>query len=138
MVRYFQARFCLFVSPCRSGGYCKEYSKGKRPVGIMLDDTWFLKSVSCIHQIALLIHPLLNRMSTPTVEELKSSSSSAFNMPILKWEKRKRPSTAYAPSIRSGCTMALWQNKNTGILFGGVTDEDTNEETLESLFHNDL
>lgn len=34
--------------------------------------------------------------------------------------------------------MALWQAKNTGILFGGVTDEDTNEETLESVFHNDL
>jgi hypothetical protein len=25
-----------------------------------------------------------------------------------------------------------------GILFGGVTDEDTSEETLESVFHNDL
>lgn len=34
--------------------------------------------------------------------------------------------------------MSLWQAKNTGILFGGVTDEDTNEETLESAFHNDL
>lgn len=63
---------------------------------------------------------------------------SSFNMPVLKWERRKRSSTAYAPSIRSGCTMALWQAKNTGVLFGGVTDEDTNEETLESVFHNDL
>ena len=34
--------------------------------------------------------------------------------------------------------MALWAAKNTGVMFGGVTDEDTNEETLESLFHNDL
>lgn len=25
-----------------------------------------------------------------------------------------------------------------GVLFGGVTDEDTSEETLESVFHNDL
>ena len=25
------------------GGYCKEYSKGKRPIGVMLDDTWFLR-----------------------------------------------------------------------------------------------
>jgi hypothetical protein len=25
------------------GGYCKEYAKGKRPQGIALDDTWFLK-----------------------------------------------------------------------------------------------
>jgi hypothetical protein len=26
-----------------TGGYCKEYIKGKRPIGVMLDDTWFLK-----------------------------------------------------------------------------------------------
>ncbi|OBZ65623.1 Kelch repeat-containing protein 3 [Grifola frondosa] len=37
-----------------------------------------------------------------------------------------------------GCTMALWSAKNMGVLFGGVTDEDTNEETLDSVFHNDL
>lgn len=52
-------------------------------------------------------------------------------------------------------TMALWSAKQTGILFGGVTDEDTGEETLvrfefsnslifliktwqESVFWNDL
>lgn len=34
--------------------------------------------------------------------------------------------------------MALWSAKNMGVLFGGVTDEDTSEETLESVFHNDL
>lgn len=34
--------------------------------------------------------------------------------------------------------MALWGTKNMGICFGGVTDEDTSEETLESVFHNDL
>ena len=27
------------------GGYCKEYVKGSRPVGVMLDDTWFLRCV---------------------------------------------------------------------------------------------
>ncbi|EKM57740.1 uncharacterized protein PHACADRAFT_116020 [Phanerochaete carnosa HHB-10118-sp] len=101
------------------GGYCKEYQKGKRPVGVMLEDTWFL------------------RLSVPTEPDADRKPSS-FNMPVLKWERRKRSSTAYAPSIRSGCTMALWQTKNTGVLFGGVTDEDTNEETLESVFHNDL
>lgn len=31
------------LSDAAPGGYCKEYSKGKRPVGVMLDDTWFLK-----------------------------------------------------------------------------------------------
>ena len=56
----------------------------------------------------------------------------------LKWERRKKSSTAYAPSLRSGCTMAVWAAKNMGVLFGGVTDEDTSEETLESVFHCDL
>lgn len=59
-----------------------------------------------------------------------------LGLPIVKWEKRKR--TGYAPSVRSGCTMAQWVAKSTGVLFGGVTDEDVNEETLESVFHNDL
>ena len=34
--------------------------------------------------------------------------------------------------------MTLWPAKMTGILFGGVTDDDTSEETLESVFWNDL
>lgn len=34
--------------------------------------------------------------------------------------------------------MALWAAKGMGIMFGGVTDEDKHEETLESVFHNDL
>jgi hypothetical protein len=34
--------------------------------------------------------------------------------------------------------MALWAAKGMGIMFGGVTDEDEHEETLESVFHNDL
>ncbi|KAK0190088.1 galactose oxidase [Armillaria mellea] len=98
------------------GGYCKEYVKGKRPVGIMLEDTWFL------------------RMSLETPAEGKSTAD-----PLkLKWERRKRPSTAYAPSLRSGCTMTAWTARSTGVLFGGVTDEDTSEETLESIFWNDL
>ncbi|EIW74504.1 galactose oxidase [Coniophora puteana RWD-64-598 SS2] len=99
------------------GGYCKEYVKGKRPIGVMLDDTWFL------------------RMSLDTPAEGKSTSTDTLS---LKWEKRKRPSTAFAPSTRSGCTMALWSAKSMGILFGGVTDEDTDEESLTSVFWNDL
>ncbi|TFY62977.1 hypothetical protein EVJ58_g3529 [Rhodofomes roseus] len=98
------------------GGYCKEYPKGSRPIGIMLDDTWFLRI---------------------TVNEAKEGKSSAEPL-SLKWEMRKRATTAYAPSLRSGCTMALWAAKNIGVLFGGVTDDDTSEETLESVFHNDL
>lgn len=34
--------------------------------------------------------------------------------------------------------MTLWAAKGLGILFGGVTDEDTSEEVLESVFYNDL
>ncbi|KAG8821952.1 hypothetical protein FRC17_009698 [Serendipita sp. 399] len=54
----------------------------------------------------------------------------------IKWEKRKK--IGYAPSIRSGCTMALWSAKGMGVLFGGVYDDDKDEETLESVFYNDL
>lgn len=34
--------------------------------------------------------------------------------------------------------MTLWTAKGMGLLFGGVTDEDTSEERLESVFWNDL
>ncbi|KAF8609724.1 galactose oxidase [Ceratobasidium sp. AG-I] len=53
-----------------------------------------------------------------------------------KWEKRKK--IGYAPSPRSGCTMALWSARSTGVMFGGVFDEDTSEETLESVFYQDM
>ncbi|EJF56876.1 galactose oxidase [Dichomitus squalens LYAD-421 SS1] len=106
------------------GGYCKEYVKGQRPVGVMLDDTWFLRMS-------------LNTAETPDVSSKPSSSKLSAGEPLtLKWERRKK--TAYAPSLRSGCTMALWAAKGMGVLFGGVTDEDTSEETMESVFHNDL
>ncbi|PIL23074.1 hypothetical protein GSI_14382 [Ganoderma sinense ZZ0214-1] len=106
------------------GGYCKEYVKGSRPVGVMLDDTWFLRMTLNTPEAA---------MSPPS-----SGKASSADPLVLKWERRKKSSTAYAPSLRSGCTMAVWAAKNMGVLFGGVTDEDTSEETLESVFHNDL
>jgi hypothetical protein len=34
--------------------------------------------------------------------------------------------------------MALWVAKGMGVLFGGVTDDDSDEETLKSVFWNDL
>ncbi|KAF8587936.1 galactose oxidase [Ramaria rubella] len=86
------------------GGYCKEYVKGKRAIGIALQDTWLLKM--------------------------------DIDSKLIKWERRKK--TGYAPSLRSGCTMALWQARNTGVLFGGVFDEDRGEEGMESVFYNDL
>ncbi|CAE6532416.1 unnamed protein product [Rhizoctonia solani] len=51
---------------------------------------------------------------------------------------RKRKKIGYAPTPRSGCTMALWAAKSTGVMFGGVHDEDTSEETLESVFYQDM
>lgn len=113
--RPYAARRTSLAEQRSLGGYCKEYAKGKRPIGVMLEDTWFLK------------------LSLETESTSKKSSGL-----IAKWERRKRKSTAYAPSIRSGCTMTLWSAKEMGILFGGVTDEDKDEETLESVFHNDL
>ncbi|KAF8805520.1 hypothetical protein BYT27DRAFT_7192636, partial [Phlegmacium glaucopus] len=117
------------------GGYCKEYAKGKRPVGVMLHDTWLLiitlPSTSDPS-------PTSKPVSAPPKTTSKAPSKQPQTQLTIKWERRKRASDAYAPSLRSGCTMTLWARKGLGILFGGVTDEDTNEETLESVFWNDL
>ena len=51
------------------GGYCKEYSKGKRPIGIMLDDTWFLRRESRLESPAfpvLMCTSFLECLSTQT------------------------------------------------------------------------
>ena len=55
----------------------------------------------------------------------------------IKWEKRKR--LGYAPQPpRSGCTMAFWAAKEMGVLFGGVSDQEIDEERMTSVFYNDL
>ncbi|KAK4047007.1 Kelch repeat-containing protein 3 [Microbotryomycetes sp. JL201] len=104
------ARSGSSLLPCADGvvlhgGYCKIYD-GKRSTGIgqALEDTWLLRI-------------------PPANEE------GVIDFKKCKWEKRKK--VGYAPSLRSGCTMALWQAKNMGVLFGGVSDEDKDEETLE-------
>jgi hypothetical protein len=51
---------------------------------------------------------------------------------------QKRKKIGYAPTPRSGCTMALWAARSTGVMFGGVFDEDTSEETLDSVFYQDM
>ena len=98
----------------------------------MLDDTWLLRwlPLHFLYHASLVYHASHSRMTLDATESKDPLT--------LKWERRKRPSTAYAPSLRSGCTMTLWPAKMTGILFGGVTDDDTSEETLESVFWNDL
>ncbi|KAF9959435.1 hypothetical protein BGZ65_000404 [Modicella reniformis] len=53
---------------------------------------------------------------------------------LIRWEKKKKSGSA--PTPRSGCAMAPY--KNRAVLFGGVYDDDVNEETLESTFYNEL
>ncbi|BGP24519.1 Kelch repeat-containing protein 3 [Rhodotorula toruloides] len=93
------------------GGYTKNY-EGKRVTGVALNDTWHLK--------------------IPSLAEDDSLDWKRF-----KWEKRKNPGNPPNPT-RSGCTMAYWANKGMGILFGGVSDDDKDEETLDSTFYNEL
>ncbi|KAI5479162.1 Kelch repeat containing protein [Pseudohyphozyma bogoriensis] len=92
------------------GGYTKTY-EGKRSIGIgqALSDTWYLR--------------------VPVTE-------SGLDLKGFKWEKKKK--SGYAPTPRSGCTMALWAAKSMGVLFGGVYDDDKDEETLDSVFYNEL
>ncbi|KAK4705245.1 hypothetical protein P7C70_g960, partial [Phenoliferia sp. Uapishka_3] len=92
-----------------SGGYTKTY-EGKRVTGMALSDTWLLR--------------------------IPPSEAGEIDFRLLKWEKRKK--IGYAPTPRSGCTMALWSAKNMGVLFGGVSDEDKDEESLDSTFYNEL
>ncbi|KAI6001525.1 hypothetical protein F5J12DRAFT_842718 [Pisolithus orientalis] len=92
------------------GGYCKEYVKGKRPLGVILDDTWLLR---------ITLDP-------------------ATAVPTFKWEKRRVPSSAHVPSPRAGATMALWSGRGMGVMFGGVTDVERDEEGMESVFWADL
>jgi hypothetical protein len=92
------------------GGYSKTY-ESKRVTGQALNDCWLLK--------------------VPPIGE------EGLDVKKFKWEKRKNP--GYPPNpVRSGCTMAFWANKGMGILFGGVSDDDKDEETLESTFWNDM
>lgn len=64
------------------GGYTKTY-EGKRVTGMALNDTWLLR--------------------VPPVQD------GIVDFKQFKWEKRKK--VGYAPTTRSGCTMALWQAK---------------------------
>ncbi|KAF9261281.1 galactose oxidase [Marasmius fiardii PR-910] len=127
------------------GGYCKEYVKGKRPVGVMLDDTWLLKLTLADADSNTTPDSPANPKSPVTPLTSKSRSSKAPSKsktqadPLqLKWERRKRPSTAYAPALRSGCTMTAWTARGMGVMFGGVTDEDKGEEGMDSVFWADL
>ncbi|CAD6919116.1 unnamed protein product [Tilletia controversa] len=95
------------------GGYVKRYVKGQRTQGVALDDIWFL--------------------STTT----GGTSPQPLEPVAWSWAKRRR--VGYYPNpARSGTTMALWANRAMGVLFGGVTDSEADEETMESEFWKDL
>lgn len=98
------------------GGYCKRYVKGQRTQGVALEDTWMLKI-------------------TPQAD----GSLLPVNTPQggkIEWEKRRK--IGYAPGQRSGCTMALWGNKGMGVLFGGVSDREDDEESMESVLFDEV
>ncbi|KAE8258752.1 hypothetical protein A4X13_0g1476 [Tilletia indica] len=95
------------------GGYVKRYVKGQRTQGVALDDIWFL--------------------STTT----GGTSPQPLEPVAWTWAKRRR--VGYYPNpARSGTTMTLWANRAMGVLFGGVTDTEADEETMESEFWKDL
>jgi N-acetylneuraminic acid mutarotase len=53
----------------------------------------------------------------------------------LKWERRKKVGGVH-PGQRSGCSMVF--HKGKGIMFGGVSDIEENDENLESIVFQDL
>lgn len=52
----------------------------------------------------------------------------------IRWERRRKQ--GFQPSPRVGCSMAY--HKGRGVLFGGVYDFEETEESLDSIFYNDL
>ncbi|KAG0674862.1 hypothetical protein C6P41_002347 [Kluyveromyces marxianus] len=52
----------------------------------------------------------------------------------IRWERRKKQGPQ--PSPRVGCSMVY--HKGRGVLFGGVYDFEETEESLRSVFYNDL
>ncbi|GFY63260.1 kelch domain-containing protein 4 [Trichonephila inaurata madagascariensis] len=54
-----------------------------------------------------------------------------------KWKWNQVKPSGIPPSIRCGISMAVAPN-NLAYCFGGVYDDDVDEEDLNSLFHNDL
>jgi hypothetical protein len=78
---------------------------------VVHQDTWFL------------------RIKSPV------SDAPANALPMVLWERRKRPANAPNPP-RAGCTMC--SHKGRGIMFGGVYDVEASEEGIDSEFFNTL
>ncbi|KAK9470554.1 uncharacterized protein V1510DRAFT_422634 [Dipodascopsis tothii] len=56
------------------------------------------------------------------------------DLKTVRWERRRK--SAWGPSPRVGCSMM--HHRGRGVLFGGVYDTDETEESLDSVFFNDL
>ncbi|KAK9371219.1 hypothetical protein V1509DRAFT_613943 [Lipomyces kononenkoae] len=56
------------------------------------------------------------------------------DLKTARWERRRK--SGWAPSPRVGCSMMF--HKGRGILFGGVYDTEETDETLDSVFYNDV
>lgn len=69
---------------------------------------------------------------------LRVTLNPASATPSFKWEKRRTVNSSHVPSPRAGATMALWSARGMGIMFGGVTDVEHDEEGMESVFWADL
>lgn len=52
----------------------------------------------------------------------------------VRWERRRK--APFAPSARVGCSMVY--HRGRGVLFGGVFDVEETEESLDSVFYNNL
>eukprot|EP00842_Homolaphlyctis_polyrhiza_P004374 jgi/Hompol1/4938/HPOL_000458-RA len=59
----------------------------------------------------------------------------SLQLETIRWERRKKPG-GLAPNPRSGCTMTMY--KGRGIMFGGISDLQESEETIESVCHKDM
>jgi hypothetical protein len=117
------------------------------------DDSRFIRQVATARNIPRGNVPSASSSMTPGSSsasrstQLRACTDSRARMTLdpslpsplaLKWEKRKTASSTHTPTARAGCTMTLWSAKGTGVMFGGVTDEERGEEGLESVFWNDL
>lgn len=64
-----------------------------------------------------------------------AADAPANTLPVIRWEKRKRPANAPNPA-RAGATMC--SHKGRAIQFGGVHDVEESEEGIDSEFFNTL
>ncbi|KAJ3260343.1 hypothetical protein HK103_000978 [Boothiomyces macroporosus] len=59
----------------------------------------------------------------------------SFDLKAIRWERKKKCG-GIVPGQRSGCTTVFFKGK--GIMFGGVSDIQEDEETIESVVHGDM